>query len=99
MAQWRKKEKDATYSEEEPIHSISSVYSTGAASILLGLYLGVAALASGAQSKGQTQDVVQLVFVHFFEHSPGYVVVPLVAAAGYLLLTREPATLGSSLGR
>lgn len=46
-------------------------------------YALVAAMASGAASEGQTDDIVSLVFVHFFEHDLGYTLVPFVAASAY----------------
>jgi hypothetical protein len=46
-------------------------------------YALLAALSSGATSQGQTDDMVSLVFVHFFEHALGYLTAPFAAAAAY----------------
>ncbi len=74
---------------------------TGALGVLMGGFVGIAALRSDAASYGQTKDLAMLIFPHFFEHSFTYVVVPLVAALSYESVTafRAPSGSRTSLGR
>ena len=50
---------------------------------LTGLYLLVAALATSAATRGQTQNAILLICPHFFEHAFSYLVVALVAGLTY----------------
>jgi hypothetical protein len=60
---------------------MGSVYLAGTAAIVIGAYLAVGTLATGASSQAQTTDLVAVVFVHFFEHTLTYVLVPLTVMA------------------
>jgi hypothetical protein len=57
-----------------------SVAACAALAGALALGLAAGALASGAAGRAQHPDPVRTVAVHFFEHAPGYALVPLVAA-------------------
>jgi hypothetical protein len=63
------------------------VYATGFLAVLIGAYLAAGLVWTGARSRAQSDDLVVLIFSHFFEHSLGYVLVPLVAGLTYLLAT------------
>ena len=60
----------------------------GAAGGLLGLYLAVGVVLTGAHTQGQTENLVLLIFPHFFEHTFTYLVVSLVGGFFYLWSTR-----------
>lgn len=68
-----------------PIRLKAFAWPVGLLSLALAMasYALIKAMASGAASEGQTDDVVSLVLVHFFEHDLGYILVPFTAAAAY----------------
>lgn len=59
---------------------IPAALALGALGIVLGAWLGYAALAADATSHGQASDLTTLVFPHVFEHGFTYLVVALTAA-------------------
>lgn len=63
----------------------------GGVGVLIGGFVGFAAMRSNAVAHGQTNDLAMLIFPHFFEHSITYVVVPLVAALTFELIARRAA--------
>lgn len=64
----------------------------GSAAILIGSYVLVRAIASSAADMGQTSEFHRLVLAHFFEHSFGYAVVPVLAGSLYLLHAQHSAS-------
>jgi hypothetical protein len=66
------------------------IYLAGVTAVLIGAYLAAGTVATGASSQAQTSDLVAVVFVHFFEHTLTYVLVPLTAFA---LFQAGPARL------
>lgn len=52
-------------------------------------WTGLGAMLTGASEERQTDSVVAIVFVHFFEHGLGYLFTPLFA--GWLFCLRAPA--------
>lgn len=60
------------------------ISATGGCSVLIGIYLALGVILTGARSKGQSQSLAVLIFPHFFEHSFTYVITPLFAGALYL---------------
>jgi hypothetical protein len=58
----------------------------GLLGLLIGGFVGLAAMRSNAVDHGQTKDLVMLIFPHFFEHTLTYLVVPPIAALTYELL-------------
>jgi len=69
--------------EPAPARLAGGVYVTGTLGVVLGAYLTVGVLVTGAASMGQTESLARTVGAHFFEHSLGYALVPLVALLGY----------------
>jgi hypothetical protein len=61
--------------------SRNALIAAAAVAGVLGAWLAVGAVTTGASSKGQTNDLVVLLCAHVFEHSLGYLLVPLVAFA------------------
>ena len=59
--------------------SRTALVAAAALAVLLGAWLALGAVATGASSQGQTSDLVVLLCAHVFEHSLGYLLVPLVA--------------------
>ncbi len=70
----------------------------GIVGILLGLYVGIGALVTGAASQGQTDDIVMLIFPHVFEHSFSYALVPCVAAWLYAYVGHVGSGVASETG-
>jgi hypothetical protein len=66
-----------------------SAYAAAACGSLLGVYLVIGSLLTGARSQAQTESFVPLVFVHYFEHSFTYLLTPLVAVSLYLGIRRR----------
>lgn len=58
-------------------------------SLILVLWTGLGAMLTGASGERQTDSVVAIVAVHFFEHGLGYIFAP--AFAGWLFCLRSPA--------
>jgi hypothetical protein len=61
------------------------LFAAAAAAILVA-WTGLGTVLTGAQEQGQSESLVQLVFVHFFEHGFTYVLTP--ALAGWLFVRR-----------
>lgn len=60
-----------------------------ASSVLCGVFLLAASLATGAQSHGQATGLGALLFPHFAEHALGYMLVPAVAGFLYLFTAKK----------
>jgi len=60
-----------------------------ALSAVMVIWTGVGAMLTGASDERQTDSVVAIVFVHFFEHGLGYIFTPLFA--GWLFCLKTPA--------
>lgn len=71
--------------------SLRALLLPGSAAILIGSYVLVGAIASRAADMGQTSEFHRLVLAHFFEHSCGYAVVPMLAGSLYLLPAQHSA--------
>lgn len=65
---------------------------SGAAGVVLGLYICLAALSKDSASQGQTDDLAMLIFPHFFEHIQTYVVVTVLALFVYKLASKTRST-------
>jgi len=70
--------KDSRQGSSDPV--FAGIFAIGAAAVLCGGFLMVAASKAGAQSAGQTEGLAALLFPHFAEHFLGYLLVPCLAA-------------------
>lgn len=69
--------------------SAAPVYAAAIASILCGAFLLVASVLLEARAYGQKNTLAELLFPHFFEHSLGYLLVPVLAGFLYLWPPRK----------
>ncbi len=60
------------------------IFLASAGAILLGIYVAGGAMLAAAVRLGQTQEFHRLLLVHFFEHTLGYLLVPVAAGGLYL---------------
>ena len=71
--------------------SVWPIAMAGVVSVFAGAFLLAASVVTRAQAHGQTSGLAGLLFPHFFEHSPGYLLVP--AISGLIYLWRRPTWL------
>jgi hypothetical protein len=64
----------------------------------LAAYQAVGAVLTGSRARAQTNDLVSLVCVHFFEHALSYLVVATHAALFYGLAVRRGAQASGGIG-
>lgn len=76
------------------LSSFKPVRGAALLALLIGVWIAVGALATGAAGEGQTSSLTALLAGHVFEHAFGYAVAPLTAAT--LCLRAAPALVTAS---